>query len=699
MMWPKAKLIFLREVRDQLRDRRTLFMILVLPIILYPALGLGLFQLTLSFGKQQRTIGIVGKGDLPDNPPLLSADGKSFDDRLVNKGRFGDVHAITDDDLSRKDIKDGRVDAILEIPPGMKERLAKGEQVPVRILFNGTNDRSEMARTLLRSIVLTWSEEIVDERVKSAGYPESFAEPISIADGVEDVSTTSGRSGTAWSRMFPFLLVMMALTGAFYPAVDLCAGEKERGTMETLLISPASRGEIVLGKFLTIFVFSVATTIVNLTSMGITFAQTARMIPSSAQDVMASVFSPPSFGSVFWMFVLMLPMSAFFSALCMALAIFARSTKEGQYYLMPLFLIVTPLVFITLAPGVELTPFYSLIPVTNVALLLKTFMLNQYETAAIYFIPVLAPTLLYGFLALRYAADQFNREDVLFREAERFDLKQWVVRSLTEKPTLTTFRQAWGFFIVYMMFRWYTSGWWTTLSAQTIIASQLVTLLLPAILFAFFLTSKPFDSLGLRKPSTIPLIASLLLIVALHPVALMAGTLLEKLMPIENPEGLQHAVNTLMDRPLWQTLLLAAVLPAVTEELVFRGIILGGLLQRYRPPLAILVSSVLFGVSHMIPQQMILTTLVGIVLGIIATRTGSVWASMIAHALHNGILMVVAGNAKEDTLRYPGILVVAAAIVSVILLAYLIRLPARVKRSMRPIHPSTAPSAVVYEPA
>ena len=699
MMWPKAKLIFFREVRDQLRDRRTLFMILVLPIILYPALGLGLFQLTLSFGKQQRTVGIVGKGDLPATPPLLAADGKTFAESLASKGRTGAIHTIVDDNLSRKDIKEGRVDAILEIPPGMKERLAKGEQVPVRILFSGTNDRSEMARTILRNIVLTWSEEIVDERVKEAGYPTSFAEPISIADGVEDVSTGSGRSGTAWSRMFPFLLVMMALTGAFYPAVDLCAGEKERGTMETLLISPASRGEIVLGKFLTIFLFSIITTIVNLTSMGITFAQTAQMIPSNAQDAMAGIFSPPSLASVFWMFILMLPMSAFFSALCMALAIFARSTKEGQYYLMPLFLVVTPLVFVTLAPGVELTPIYSLIPVTNVALLLKTFMLNQYETAAIYFIPVLAPTLLYGFLALRYAADQFNREDVLFREAERFDIRQWAIRLFTEKPTMTTFRQAWCFFIAYMIFRWYSSGWWTSLSATTIVSSQVVTLLLPALAFAFLLTSKPTESLGLRQPAIVPTIASLLLILAIHPLAIVAGALLEKWMPVENPEGLQHAVSILIDRPLWQTLLLVAVLPAVTEELVFRGIILGGLLQRYRPPLAILVSSVLFGASHMIPQQMILTTFVGIVLGIIATRAGSVLASIGAHALHNGILMVVAEQAESGTLVYSVYFVIAGILVSILLLTYLLRLPVRVKRSMRPVHAESSSAAVTYEPA
>ncbi len=120
------------------------------------------------------------------------------------------------------------------------------------------------------------------------------------------------------------------------------------------------------------------------------------MIPANVKESAAAILAPPSLAAIGWMLVLMLPLAAFFSALCMALAIFARSTKEGQYYLMPLFLVVTPLVFVTLAPGVELDAFYSLVPVTNVALLLKTLMLNQYDTAMLYFLPVLAPTLLYA---------------------------------------------------------------------------------------------------------------------------------------------------------------------------------------------------------------------------------------------------------------------------------------------------------------
>src|SRR5207247_7166930 len=200
-------------------------------------------------------------------------------------------------------------------------------------------------------------------------------------------------------HVFPLIVVMWSLAGALYPAIDLCAGEKERGTMETLLISPASREEIVWGKFLTIWVFSAATALLNLASMAITTWQFSGQLGSDTLRPAAML----------WCIFLVLPMSALFSALCLSIGAYARSSKEGQYYLMPLFLGTMPLIFLTLAPNVELNPFYSLIPVTGVALLLQALMTATppEQQPWRYFIPVLAPVALSSWLALRWAIEQF----------------------------------------------------------------------------------------------------------------------------------------------------------------------------------------------------------------------------------------------------------------------------------------------------
>ena len=131
---------------------------------------------------------------------------------------------------------------------------------------------------------------LVEVRRKEDKLPPGYAQPIEVR--ALDAATEQEVGGSVWGRIFPFLLVMMSLTGAFYPAVDLCAGEKERGTMETLLISPASRAEIVVGKFLCVLLASVTTAVLNLASMGLTglqMAQRASGFGGSGANVRASV--------------------------------------------------------------------------------------------------------------------------------------------------------------------------------------------------------------------------------------------------------------------------------------------------------------------------------------------------------------------------------------------------------------------------
>src|SRR5262249_58531792 len=158
------------------------------------------------------------------------------------------------------------------------------------------------------------------------------------------------------------------------------------------------------GKSLTIWVFSAATALLNLLSMGLTPWQSRGRLPAEALQPAA----------LFWCVLLVLPLSAFFSAVCLAVGAYARSSKEGQYYLMPLFLVTMPLIFLTLAPGVELNSFYSMVPVTGVVLLMQALMTaaTPAEAPWFYFLPVLAPVVLYSWLSLRWAIDQFHREEV-----------------------------------------------------------------------------------------------------------------------------------------------------------------------------------------------------------------------------------------------------------------------------------------------
>ena len=210
-------------------------------------------------------------------------------------------------------------------------------------------------------------------------------------------------------RIFPFLLVMWVLTGAIYPAVDMTAGEKERGTMETLLISPAERSEIVGGKFLAVTVLGFGTALWNVLLMvvAVVVAQLLLGHPLlSLGGLAASVLAA-------------LPLAMLFAAACLAMGVFAGSTKEGNYYMVPMFFIVLPLGYWSMAPGIELNASMSWVPVTNALLLQQRLMAVRPDPFPWQHVPavVISLTASVG-LVLWTAVRQFNRESVLFREAQ-----------------------------------------------------------------------------------------------------------------------------------------------------------------------------------------------------------------------------------------------------------------------------------------
>lgn len=714
MRWSIIRLIWFREMRDQMRDRRTLFMVVVLPLLLYPILGYGVLQFTMPFVRQQNVVGLVGREYLPpDLPPpptpavaagCVAAGAGGIDSALgavarshlegLLRGRHYPALLVPHEDgyrflptyfdypqeadsvlvkpldgpaeaddwlaaIDRRPLEDKQVALIVAIPPDFATRLARGERPAIFLLTREGDDRSRLVNSRVHTVLARWKRQLKEVRLLRRGLPAHFDDPFEI-DNPERAKPPETKVAEGLFemlvRIFPFMLVMWSLAGALYPAVDVCAGEKERGTMETLLITPASREEIVWGKFLTIWVFSASTALLNLVSMGLSTLQFASVLP---QDVLRPL-------PILWSVVLLLPLSAFFSALCLSVGAYARSSKEGQYYLMPLFLLSMPLIFLTLAPGVELNPFYSMVPVTGVALLLQELMMatSPDKIPWIYFIPVLGPLTFYSWLSLRWAIEQFNREEVLFREAERLDLGLWVKRLLREKEPLPTTAEAMFCFALLIVLRWVAMGLGPTLGLLTRSGIGLVAFMAaPPLFMALLLTTRPREALALRRPS----VGSLVAAVALSLLLLLPLVQLTQFVLSQYP-----AIKDLLDQnqPLTEELrrlrpdadgvdgaflsrvgiylLFLGVLPAVCEELAFRGFILTGLLRRFRPATAIVISSFLFAVMHMNVFQFLPTLVLGLLLGTLTWRSGSVVPAMVFHLLHNSLLVLLSALAHVE---------------------------------------------------
>jgi sodium transport system permease protein len=671
MRWTIIRLIWARELRDQLRDRRTVLMIVALPVLLYPLLGFAVLRLAQGFLGKASTVGIVrGPGKSPDFPSagtgvdtaaplawlsLLPAgpDGpvsrvagtlslveahQTLDyPPLVQDGQLAPAYQETADKLLKLQVElvepseaeallaDKKVDVLLLAPPSFLSRLARGEAPPLTIKLRDNDTRSRQAAARLGLLLESWRRDLKKVRLARHGLPGSFDEVFELHQGGQVQS--SGKSFfEIILKVFPFLLVMWSLAGALYPAVDLCAGEKERGTMETLLISPAGREEIVLGKFLTIWVFSAGTSLLNLASMGLSTWLMGPSLPHGS-------FSPQA---LLWCVVLVLPLSAFFSAISLAIGAYARSTKEGQYYLMPLFLITMPLIFLTLAPGVELNALYSMVPVTGVGLLMQRLMTapSLDQVPWLYFVPVLAPIILYSWLALRWAIDQFQREEVLFREAERLDIGLWLRRLFRDKEPAPTPGQALFCFGLLLLLRWLSLNLGAS-SALPVRSSviDLAFVAAPPLFMALLLTTRPRSSLNLRLPRAPYLLAAALLLplaeLARHALTRLPG-LLEVL---QNHQAHITAAYGGPDRGLaWLGYLLSlAVLPGVCEEIAFRGLVLNGLRRRFQPWTAVLLSSFFFAVYHTNVFAAAPLFVLGLVLGILAINSGSIWPGALLH--------------------------------------------------------------------
>lgn len=752
MNWRNVWLIFHREVADQLRDRRTLFMVTVLPILLYPAMGIGLVNMLGIFSEQPRTVVVLGSDQLPP-PPLLTgplknrfngilfADPQTIDmldvtadavpqealdeltkeelqrrKKLLSQARkirvkleliverqqeldrlreaadeletsAGSDKQITKEDaealaeeneieIRREELEQAKsqladlfsqsdIQVLVVVPENFAtiieeqnrrfaDRIPDDESPPATaarpiLLRNSADDKSFIAFERVRHAFREWEDAILRQRLVEVKLPVDFAEPVKPQE--QDVAEADQIAANVWSKLFPALLIIMCITGAFYPAIDLGAGEKERGTMETLLICPASRTEIVIGKFFTVLGFSITTALLNLASMGLTGQH---IINSSGMGGRMSEvdFTLPGFSSLIWVVVLALPLTSLFSALSLAFAIFARSTKEGQYYLTPLLLITTGITMFCMYPAAEINTFNSVMPVMGPALLLKALLSGgPTPQLLIYVLPVLITSFGYSYFALLWAIDQFKREDVLFREAERFELGLWVRHLLRDKEPVPSFAEAGFCFLLMMLLQFFllnvfgkaleNAGDLGLTMIRLIIIQQLVLIACPALFMAILLTTDIRATLRLYWPGWKAVALGAALPLFLHPPVRALQELVTPFFP-PLPPGAERIFGMLgtEEIPIFHIILGFALAPAICEEIAFRGFIMRGLESSKRIGLAILLSSIAFGVIHMIPIQSFFATLLGLVLGLLAYKTNSLLPGVVFHFVHNSLAAV-----------------------------------------------------------
>ena len=392
--------VYRKELTEWLRDRRTLISTVLVPLLAFPILMVGITALaTVMIGAAEKEVPKIMILGGEDSPQLL--------DRLEKLDKLTIVPYATNwkEQISNKDIR-----AAVEIPQGFQNALMEGNAPTVNIYYYQGELKSSFGADHVQKAIEEYREDVVKDRLAEKNVPASVLKPFDVKQ--ENVAPPEKVGGASIGGFIGYAVILLCLTGAMYPAIDLTAGEKERGTIETVLSSPISRLDLVLGKFLLVFSASLLSAILSVTSMGTSFAilgHSHLMNSSGSQSLNLNV----GWLSVVAVFFMALPLAVLFSAVLMTIALFAKTYKEAQSYLTPLtFLVVIPAVA-SVMPGVEFTPKLALIPVLNTSLICKEIITGTYHWGSIGLIFV--STCVYAAVALFLAVKMFQREDVLFR--------------------------------------------------------------------------------------------------------------------------------------------------------------------------------------------------------------------------------------------------------------------------------------------
>jgi sodium transport system permease protein len=626
--------IWKKEIGETLRDRRTLFITIVLPVLIYPMLLMGMTRLAESesqaalarpssvalwgrapealerelrsrprivvrrdYGIPPQLRGPLAAGSLP-RPSTRAVESKNDKPRDADLPQ--DIEEVPNPALAaaRELVSSGQVDAVV---------IVWGSGDAISTYFDSVRDDSVLARNRVgRALV---------------AYHDAVAPPKFDANS-RDVAAASRQAGRIVGTMLPFILLTLCIMGGLYPAIDLTAGEKERGTMQTLMCAPVLPGEIIAGKFLAVWTMSLVSAGANVASLATTITRTLPVdgtaIPTSSY-VLAGL--------------ILLPVTMLTSALFLALAVFAKDYKEGQSFLTPVYMVLALPGAVTMLPTIQLNAWTTFVPIINIALLVKALLMSEARTDLVFL--TLASSVMYAALALALAVRVFQREQILLGGSESmkdlFGLQRGRVRAPSPSLALVMYSAA-------LVASFYGS---LLLEQHGFIVSLLVMqygfFLLPVVMIAVLFRMDFRDTFSLRLPRTVLVLAAAVL--GLSAWTFASGILLRIAPP---PETLVRSLEKLIrltdqGAPLWVVWLVVAITPAICEEALFRGFILRGLRPLGAVP-AVGISALLFGIAHASIYRLLPTFFLGIVFGIVVWRTGSLFCSIVAHALNNGLL-------------------------------------------------------------
>ena len=412
MNWKNIITIYLKELKDSLRDRRTIISMVVIPTIVMPLLMFGVGSIMTKVVRQARDevsrIVILGGEDSPGVVAAIKAD-KRF-------------QVVADREDYKQLVSEKKIRLAVEIPAGFEAALKSGGAQTVQLYYYEGEMKSGFGASAMEGFFRDLREKTVAARLSERGLSADVVKPFEVRRS--NVAPPEKVGGNVIGGIIPYIIIILCFTGAMYPAIDLTAGEKERGTMETLLCSPVHRVNIVLGKFLMVMTASLATMGLSILSTAVSLAAGASFFSGSRGAGAAQAAGAAARGAasampsidpmgILGVFAMIAPVAVLFAALQLTIALAAKSYKEAQSYLQPLLLVVIVPAMMGMLPGIELTAKTALVPILNLSLACKEMLSGVWHWN--YLALIFGSTCVYAGVALSLCVRMFNREEVMFR--------------------------------------------------------------------------------------------------------------------------------------------------------------------------------------------------------------------------------------------------------------------------------------------
>ena len=643
----------LKELREILRDRRTIVTLVLMPLLLYPLLSIAFQQFFVSqLGTTQTpryTLGFEDDAQARYLTYLLGDAGV----KLIAYGENPPAAAEASGPIVEVGLRAGLEAAVEEFAIDIGLRMRPGAPyhndprhdlaVDVELLYRDDSVSSRDAAAFIERRLADAGGNFLRLRLQNLEVTQR-AEPVQVVrKAVHEADEVSGAISV--TAVVPFILILMTVTGAVYPAIDLTAGERERGTLEVLVAAPIPRLGVLLAKYVAVLSVALLTAAANLLTMTVTIAASGlgRLL-FGAQGVSAGVIAA--------VFGLLLLFAAFFSAVLLVITSSARSFKEAQAYLIPLMLVALAPGMLSLMPDLKLSGLLLVTPLANIVLLGRDlFALKATGAAAV---TVVASTLLYAGAAIALAARIFGAESVLYSTQSG-----WVdlfrrPRAVLPAPTATAALVCLALMLpAYFLFINLAGRLENSVGGQLLAGVVATSVIFGAIPLAACAVRRVAvaPAFGLPPAAGLVFAAALLLGLSLwaidHETVLVSQKLRGAVLDPRLVERINEYAAGLRGLPAPLVVLALALVPAFFEESFFRGYLYAALRSGTSAAGAICLSAVLFGFFHVVApnplasERFLSSTLMGLALGWVRWRSGSVLAGILLHSLHNGLLVLL----------------------------------------------------------